>query len=303
MLCGAMLTVSVIGGCGNASKPAPHAPSPSVQHQWSATTWQHQPPGKAAGEAVAQQLVAAAVLPAGAQRLAKSPSPGLNRPSSTLLDLNLIDHYGWWKVNLSPPELLAYLRHRPPAGLISSGSASGSSPDEVETDSLSFGPKGAAPGRPQLLFTVTAAGERASWLRVDGQTIWYPPRPAAENAPADGTVTISLSSGPTRKVSEQQSVRRLGTEFNRLIRTTPLVSTGVACLTNQRTLSLAFTKAGTPHPTVVTTKAPCAPAWEVSGPGGALPSLDGGADLLTDALRLLGLTSNALLPQPQISHP
>ena len=96
-------------------------------------------------------------------------------------------------------------------------------------------------GTRHLQFSVVSAGPRISWLRVDGQTIWYPARPADETAPTTGSVIISITSGPTRTVIDPAVVHRLATEFNRLLRTTPGKSSGVACF-EQRTerFSISF---------------------------------------------------------------
>ena len=131
-------------------------------------------------------------------------------------------------------------------------------------------------------------------VRRSGTRRGPPPR----HAPSDGTVTISVSSGPTRQVTDPATVSRLAIEFNRLIRTTPGKSSGVSCAPNERTLSLAFSKRGALHPSVVASTYPCSVSWSVHSPSGVLPSLDGGADLRNDALRLLGLTEAALSPPP-----
>lgn len=294
-----VILVSLIAGCGQAAKPSSPVPSASVQAKKSAVTWQHQPPGKPAGEAAAQALLESVVLPPGAQRLTTSPGPAFDQPSSRAVNDNFIDHHSWWKVALSPDELMAYLRNHVPVGLTVSGYGSGTNTTGRQTSqSLSFGPAAPSAGRPALQFTLAEAGGRTSWLRVDGQAIWYPPRPAAETAPSEGVVTIRLSSGPTRQITDPAAVRRLATEFNRLIRTTPGVSTGLACFPNEPTLSLAFTKTGALQPSVVASASGCSVRWSVHGPSGALPALDGGADLRNDALRLLGLTEAALSPPP-----
>jgi hypothetical protein len=298
-LLSAVAVVSLIGGCSSASPAARHAPSPGASTKPAATTWQHSPSGKPAGEAAAQELVDLAALPPGGQRLSTSPSPALDRPSSTMANDNFIDHHTWWKVGLSTDELLSYLRGHVPAGMTVSESGGGTiATGQPPTQSLTFGATGPSPGNPALQFTVVAASDRSTWLRIDGQTIWYPPRPTAETAPTDGAVTVSVSRGPTRKVSDLPSVRLLATEFNRLIRTTPGVIAGVACLQNQRTLAISFTKTGAIHPALVTTTTACSVSWSVRGPSAALPALDGGADLRADALRLLGLPANALWSPP-----
>jgi hypothetical protein len=293
-LLSAVAVVSLISGCGQASKPATHAPSPGTQVKRSATTWQHQPPGKPAGEAAAQALLDAAVLLPGAQRLTSSPSSALDQPFTTVADDNFLDRPAWWKVNLSADETVTYLQTHPPAGLISSGSGGGvSGPGQPTIHGLTFGPASPFPGNPALQYSVVAASDRSSWVRADGQTIWYPPRPAAETAPTAGVVTVSVSRGPTRKVTDPASVQRLATELNRLIPSTPSKSSGVSCPPNVRTLSIAFAKTGAPHPVVVATTTACSVSWNVRGPSGDLPALDGGVDLRADALRLLGLPANA----------
>ena len=86
-------------------------------------------------------------------------------------------------------------------------------------------------------------------------------------------------------------VRRLATEFNGLLRTTPGRSGGRNCTASERTLTIAFTKPGGTTPTLSAWESGCYPAWVVRGPGGDLPSLEDGGNLLTDALQILGLHS------------
>jgi hypothetical protein len=289
-----VVAAGLTGGCGQASSSSRLASSPGAASKRSLTTWREQGPGVQAAEQAAQRLVGAAVIPPGAQRLATSPSRGLDRSLTAVGAENVVERHAWWKVSLSAAELLAFLRNHPPAGMASGVSASRTDPHQAASRLLSFSPTGASRGQPTPYLTVEAASKRTSWLRVDGQTIWYAPRPAAEYAPTSGTVTISLSNGPARKVTDPQSVRRLATEFNRLDRRAPLASTGVACSSGERTLSIAFTKAGGLKPTLVAGKGSCGSSWLARGPNGGLPAFLGGVDLLTDALRLLGLPANAL---------
>ena len=196
-------------------------PAPKAARS-AAMGWLSQPPGKAAGEQVAQELVDAAVLPSGSQRLAKSPLHALDTAFSTVAADNLLDHPAWWRVNLSMKELLTFLRARPPKGLGSRHHRRGCFGVQPATvDGLVFDPAHPLAGSPDLQFSVTSAGEHASWVRVDGQTIWYPARPAEETAPTQGSVTLAVTSGPTRTVTTPAVVLRLATEFNRLIRTRP----------------------------------------------------------------------------------
>jgi hypothetical protein len=265
-------------------------------------SWQNQPPGKAAGDQVAQELLDAAVLPLGSQRLTKSPTPLLNTPFTTVADDNFLDHNSWWKVNLSTGDLLAYLRAHQVKGLVSTGTGGGvSGPNQPTEYSLEFDPAHALAGNPDLQFSVVAAGANASWLRVDGQTIWYPARPADETAPTTGTVLISISSGPTRAVIDPATVSRLAAEFNGLLRTTPGKSSGVSCSPNERTLSISFFGGpGETSPVISASLSGCSSAWAIRGPSGDdLPALENGGHLLADAMRLLGVSPNGLyVPVP-----
>lgn len=220
----------------------------------------------------------------------------LDKPSTTIGNDNFLDHNAWWKADLDTKQLLSYLRAHPLKGLVLRVTGSGVSgfnqPMQYE---LEF--DGAKPlaGNPALQYTITAAGAHASWVRVDGWSIWYPPRPADESAPTTGTVVISVESGPTRKVTDPAAVRRLATEFNGLLRTTPRWGGGRNCTAADRTLTISFAKPGEISPTITASQSGCAPLWLVRGPGGDLPSLeDDSGKLLTDALRLLGLPAGAL---------
>ena len=181
-----------------ATKPTPTTQSPTVSPTPtpSSFSWLNQPPGKAAGDQVAQALVDAALLPPGSQRLTKSPIPVLEKRSTTIGNDNFLDHNAWWKVDLSTHDLLSYLRAHPLKGLVLRVTGSGvdgfNQPTQYE---LEFDGAHPLAGNPALQYTIVSAGTGASWVRVDGWTIWYPARPAAETAPTMGTVVISVTSG------------------------------------------------------------------------------------------------------------
>jgi hypothetical protein len=150
-----------------------------------------------------------------------------------------------------------------------------------------------------------AAGHDSSWLRADGQTIWYDARPTAETAPTEGIVTLSIVGGPTRRLTDPATVRRLATEFNGLIRLTPETFSGPMCGPNDQTLTMVFAAPGALAPTITASASGCGIGWDVRGPSGTLPGLDGrGSNLVTEALRLLGLGPTALsAPLPSAGAP
>jgi hypothetical protein len=299
-----VLSTAVLAACGGPSKQAHPAASPTPVAVHASTGWLHQAPGKAAGEQVAQELVDAAVLPPGSQRVSTSPIPVLDKPATTIADDNFLDRNSWWKVNLPTSDVLSYLRAHPIKGLVLTVTGGGvSGPNQPTVYELGFEPAHPSAGNPTLQFAVVRAGVGASWFRADGQTIWYPARPAGEAAPATGRVVMSITSGPTRTVTAPAVVSRLAREFNSLLRTTPGTSSGVSCSPNERSLSISFTKPAEPSPTITASRSGCFPAWAVRGPGGDLPALEDGGDLLTDALRLLGLPSNALYALPTTASP
>jgi hypothetical protein len=228
--------------------------------------------------------------------LPRSPDSSLDQPFTTAVDDNFIDKQGWWSVDLSSTDLLAYLRDHRPAGFGASGSGGSSAPGLASTSTEMFTPTAGGSGRPRLLLTVVANGQRGSWLRADGQDTWYPPRPASETAPTDGTATIAVSGDPSRVVSDPVVVRRLADEFNSLIRSTPGTVAGPACAAGGRTLTIAFTRRGISRPALTASATPCSDFISVRGPDSALPALDGGDDLVDVALRQLGLSRSALLP-------
>jgi hypothetical protein len=160
---------------------------------------------------------------------------------------------------------------------------------------MSFDALGGDGGKPTVQLSVVAAGTSGSWLRVDGQTVWYPPRPAGEFASASGTATISFSGGRTRTITDPASVRRLATEFNALTVQPPFASAGGnACGGTEPMLSIAFTTPGATGPSLIATAGGCRTGWSVIGLHGNLASLEGSQALQTDALGLLGLPATAL---------
>jgi hypothetical protein len=283
-----------LAACGQSSTPTRGTASPTPQATQAALSWRHQPPGKPAAEKVAQELVDAVVLSPGSQRLSTSPSPLLDQPWTEVAVLNFVGRHAWWKSTLSADGLISYLKAHIPAGMVLGGTASGTGPHQPPTHSMSFYALGGDGGNPAVQLSVVTDGVGSSWLRIDGQTVWYPPRPAGEFASATGTVTISFSGGRTRTVSDAGSVRRLATEFNALTVQPPYVSAGGTCSGNEPLLSVAFIQRSAATPSLIATTGGCRRGWAVIGTHGNLPTLQATEILQTDALGLLGLPVTAL---------
>lgn len=302
-VCSGLVCCVVLGiaACGQSSTTA--TGPPEVQATHTALSWQHQPPGKPAAEKVAQELLDAAVLPPGSQRLATSPSPLLDQPWTEVAVLNFVGRHAWWKSNLSADGLRAFLKTHIPAGMTLGGTSSATGPNQPPVHSMSFYALGGDGGNPTLQLSIVAAGASTAWLRLDGQTVWYPPRPAGEFAAATGTATISFSGGRTRTMTDAVSVRRLAAEFNALTVQPPYVSAGGTCGgVSQPMLSVAFTKQGAARASLIATTGGCGSGWNVIGLNANLPSLQGSRELLNDALGLLGLPPTALNRSSPVHH-
>jgi len=158
-------------GCGTAHTTAGQVTAASAR-----------PRERAVTDAAA--ILKAFAVPPGAQRLQKAPDL-LKVPSSTLVSTTLVDDVSFWRAPGQPQAVLAWEQaHLPPR--FTPGDADFGPPSWDRTFSLSPVP-GVLNAR-DLMVEVAGAGDGQTAIRVEAQVSWQPPRPAAEQVPADTRV-------------------------------------------------------------------------------------------------------------------
>ena len=138
---------------------------------------------QAAALAEAQRLVTLVRVPTGSKVVPTAPVAALQKPPTVTASPYRLSAHGWWRMPLGPSDALTWLRAHPPTGLRTQGSRSGSVSTSIAY--LTFTDAGASPAESATLVLEIAADGQGSALRADGQTLWIPPRTAAEQVPAD----------------------------------------------------------------------------------------------------------------------
>jgi hypothetical protein len=146
-----------------------------------------------------------------------------------------------------------------------------------------------------IIAVMTTAACSAAFQTAPGDT----PSPAKETAPAIGEVGISISPGPTgteiaRAVIDPTAVSRLANEFNALVPPAPGASVRASCSANNQKLEISFHDEPETRPSITASLSGCSASWAVRGPSRDLPPLKNSGHLMTDALQVLGLPSDAL---------
>jgi len=154
----------------------------------------------------AEQLLALMNVPPGAARSSSAPLPSLQQPPQLPSSPYLIDKPAWWTVPSSASATLAWLKAHPPEGLRPTVSGSGGGP-HGPFSYLGYAGRGRF-NPPTLLIEVVPNGANASAIRVDGQTIWQPPRPVETLAPsAPSRVSVIAYQGSSAHVLARMTIR------------------------------------------------------------------------------------------------
>lgn len=165
LLAGALLTACGSGDHpASQSQPAPACPSPAAPAQTL-------PAARASTEA--DCFLAAVALPAGARSLKASAAPGLTTTPVEPACRPLVDESRLWTVAGPAPDVQAFLRSHPAAGMTVSGYTDGHSTD-ANGDAVSWVseyPTGATHQDNQLVISVLAAGHGKVDVRADALVI------------------------------------------------------------------------------------------------------------------------------------
>jgi hypothetical protein len=130
-----------------------------------------------------------------ARTLAASAASSLAQPVSEPMTPDLAARTGWWRVDGQPGAIFAWIRAHKPAGFAASETGGSGGVMAVAAFTLPDVP-GVLLER-QLVVAVAADGPGHTAIRVDGYSMWLPPRPVAENITASARVlTITPMVGP-----------------------------------------------------------------------------------------------------------
>jgi hypothetical protein len=218
----------MVAGCGTVRADEPGNPPNRASQIPAPRTPRGSPAAGSAAQAqrLAGELLSHLVLPAGSHRIPWHPPPALGQTSVALGVRYQADVRELWQVPASMTALAGYLRAHRPAGLPFQGfgqaSSGGQIYSEVTTFSLRKVPAGIQSA--ELTLEIAPAGQRRSTLRVDGEVVWYPPRPTAEYLVPSrfGAVTVAagfLSPKPhivRRSFTSPSVIARLARYLNSL---------------------------------------------------------------------------------------
>jgi hypothetical protein len=152
---------------------------------------------RSAALAEATRLVGIVRTPEVASKASDAPAPALRQPPSEPSSPYLLDVHRWWSLPIPMSTTQAWLEAHPPVGLQLSGGGSGTDPDGA-TLYLMYrdAPPSSSYTYAMLLISVASDRHGGSAIRADGQTVWVPPRPTAEDVASDVTsVRLGASDG------------------------------------------------------------------------------------------------------------
>jgi hypothetical protein len=200
-----------ISGSGMPTPSPPSAAPPSP----SDTSGTQDQGARAAAIAESERLLGLTPTPPGAAPTTSAPVPALHHPSQTPATSYLIDRSTWWTVPMSATATMAWIRTHPPSGLRRTTSGSGVGANGPFADvGFEDEPSGSFTSA-TLLIEVVPTGPGTSAIRVDGQTIWLPPRPAATLVPPDpAQASLVAYHGSPTDVLDQRTLT--GVEANDL---------------------------------------------------------------------------------------
>jgi hypothetical protein len=168
-----------------------------------------------------KRLVGLANVPPEARPQSSAPLPSLEQPPEAPSSRYLLDTAVWWSLPSTASNLLSWLRNHPPEGLRAAGEGSGTTVTGPVWY-LRYGDEAAPAYSAATLFVEVAPhGSSRSAVRVGGQTMWLPPRPAREYVPSDvsrvGLLAYRLAgAGDARQILARRTVT--GSEATRFVR-------------------------------------------------------------------------------------
>jgi hypothetical protein len=179
-------------GCGAAGTlSAAQAPTALATTSSATTAGNRQ-----AATAELQNLMSRLRVPAGAQRLARSPITYLDQAPVSIGSPTFESLTEWWTVDEPMADTETWLQAHPPMGLAKSGGGSAGGPMVPDNTFLEYGAAGThSYGAPGLLIEVADVGGATTDIRVDAQDVWLPARSPHEVIALGTHVTLLADSG------------------------------------------------------------------------------------------------------------
>ncbi|MGN6372630.1 MAG: hypothetical protein ACTHM1_06530 [Solirubrobacteraceae bacterium] len=263
----------------------------------------------------ATQLLRQLLLPGGSRSLSRPPSSmrSLSSPSQMPLVKTLVDRHAFWSVPLDPARAVAWIAGHAPRSWRLSERGGTSSSGVQQSWELGFSPPGANLADGGVLVTAVAGPRGKSVVRVDAQSVWYPPRPHASLVPPGVTqLTVAVArergsdhaappSSPVTIVNDPAKVRAVALAVNRLHVDVDLAESCAMNLYPGTYVWLSFRE----HPDAPAVAEARLSPYECSGGGSVVlrvrgrlaPTLSGGVQLIGEIESILGRKLKGLRPR------
>jgi hypothetical protein len=202
LACTALLACTVLTACGTGTAVVTGAGAPA--HIVAATKLTPQQQAKADAAA----MLAAFVPPPGARRLSSAPTVSggvLKHKAFTVGVADQLDDVSFWRVPASAASVLSYEKaHLPRQFKLTEWGGSGDihgTPHPIGNTFGAWSDQWSLPVVPgvidlrDLTVELTDSGSSVTYVRVDSNVAWIPPRPATEKVPA-GVKVVTITASP-----------------------------------------------------------------------------------------------------------
>lgn len=182
LLVGAGTTVALQQTTGGRTLPAEQiSPTPSLGPEQVSPT--PGPDPEQAAQVHAREVVAAVVVPPGAQEVQTAPTKGLDNPSTTSSTPYQVLTTRFWTLAGTLASTQAFFHDQPENGQAVSGEGSGTGPKP--TDEIVFFDYA------ELQVSITQVDADTIGIRADARVLWTPEKPASERVP-DGVQSVEV---------------------------------------------------------------------------------------------------------------
>lgn len=182
LLVGAGTTVALQQTTGGRTLPAEQvSPTPSLGPEQVSPT--PGPDPEQAAQVHARDVMAAVVVPPGAQEVQTAPTKRLDNPSTTINSPYQVSATRFWTLAGTLASTKAFFHDQPENGQAVSGEGSGTGPKP--TDEIVFFNYG------ELQVSITQVDADTVGVRADAQVLWIPDKPASERVP-DGVRSVEV---------------------------------------------------------------------------------------------------------------
>jgi hypothetical protein len=225
------------GSAGGSSQSAASRPPTTAASDLSAQLAANQK----AADTEARRLIALARVPSGAIDLS-APPPEVTAelggtPPGPMADpggSSLVDKARFWRVRLSVPETLAWVRAHPPDGLRYDGSGSGFGPNGFVSASVSYSAPSPRVQSTDLfqgaayLVNLVSLADGGTAIRADGQAMWIDPRPLRDDKTGP-RLRVDVASGCPQNDHWIAGVTNTGADLDQALLPMAVPTSGLIC--------------------------------------------------------------------------